>query len=197
MATLQAVELPPGWKKIQGGPKFNNTRIMNSGGFVNIQQNWPYALWEFTVSYLRSDLETVNGNRFDDIYNFFLNRGGAYAFLVSDPTDYTAVMRAGTGHVVSISGVYRLVKRYPDISGSGYYTRIITRPTSPVVLGGGATGGTVDYTTGIVTGISSPGTWTGSFRIPMMFGDDKLNYECEPSGVITAMNVPLFENREA
>jgi uncharacterized protein (TIGR02217 family) len=67
-------------------------------------------------------------------------------------------------------GVYQLTKRYQvgiDEDGDPVYQdRYIYKPVSgTVVLSGG---GSVDYTTGLVTG-GGAGTWGGEFDVPMRF----------------------------
>lgn len=194
--TLDTTPFPTGWTRYSGEARFNNTRVENPAGYVVINQNWPYALWSYEVDFLRSEYESQNDLRMDDLHNFFLNRAGARAFLFDDVFDDTHSDRRATAKVELIGGVYRLTKRYPDTVGGGYYTRLITRPrVGTIGLQGGAASGVLDYATGIVTGISSVGTWTGSFDVPCIFLDDGLKYEVGADGAVRGLTVKLREIR--
>jgi len=176
--------LPDGHTGLTGGPRFNNVLIEGESGQIDIVQRWPYALWEGTVSYVKSEVETVDKHRFSKLNNFFLNRQGAYGFLLRDKFDKAHSDQDATAHVELINGVYRLTKHYPDVVDGEYYTRKITRPDNPVVLTGDAVGGTVDYETGIVTGIAAAGGWTGTFKVPCVFLEPKLERQVSNSGLV-------------
>jgi len=64
-------------------------------------------------------------------------------------------------------GVYQLTKRYQV--GALYKDRPIYKPVTGTIVLSGA--GTVDYTTGQVTG-SAGGTWGGEFDLPMRFSSN-------------------------
>jgi len=70
----------------------------------------------------------------------------------------------------STPGVYQLTKRYQvglDENGDPVYQdRYIYKPVSGTIQL--SSGGSVDYTTGLVTG-GSGGTWGGEFDVPMRF----------------------------
>lgn len=202
MAYQTALQLPPGYTRISdAGAMFDVTRAGRPGNW-DLNQNDPFAVWEFTVSYVRQEyIRDVDGanpaqileanERFNKIYSFFLKVASSVAFLVDDPLDNWSTSMDGTGTVELIDGVYRLGKRY------GTYWHPITRPKGgTVVLGGGAAGGTLNNNNGIVTGISSNGTWEGGFWRPMIFMNTKLSYEATPDGIIRAFSIPLQENLE-
>lgn len=184
MAIVNEILLPDGWTRITGDRRFDVTRVGRPGRW-SIQQNDPYSVLQMTVSYLRSDFETADDLRFDDIYSFFLNTGAATGFLVDDPFDNTTAIRNGAGVVVEINGVLRLAKDYGD------YVHPITRPKTGAVLGGGATGGTIGAG-GIVTGASA-GTWVGGYYWPMIFADNGIKYTRNAEGTIESFDVPLEE----
>lgn len=185
--------LPTGYSAITGGLRFNNILIEGDSGQVDTVIRWPYALWEGSVSYVKSEVETVDKYRFSKINNFFLNRQGAYGFLLEDKYDHTHDAQEATPMVEEINGVWRLTKRYPDVVEGVYYTRKITRPVEDsIVLTGGAAGGVLDPDTGIVTGIVAEGSWTGQFKVPCIFLEPKLERSVTPSGKVT-LNVKLRE----
>jgi len=186
MATLLEISLPEGWTELTSEPSRNLTRVGRSGRWTFID-NDDYAIWKFGVNYLRSDYETGAALRIDTLHNFFL-RAVANAFLVSDPADNTAAKRDGAGLIVQVNGTWRLVKRY----GASGYQHPITRPDVDVVL----SAGTLDFDTGIVSGISSPGTWTGSFFRPCVFQENGLKLQISPNGTVAAVNVALEEQLE-
>lgn len=172
MASFLNTLLPLGWTRISGGPKFNNTRVGRPGRW-QVEQNDPYAIWEFQVSYLRSDYETAPELTIDNLYSFWLNSGAAYCFKVDDLMDNTVSANVGSGVIAQVNGVWRLMKQYD----SGYL-HPITRPKSDVVVNAG----TLDFNTGIVSGISAAGSWTGGFYRPMIFLEDSLKYDFAPNG---------------
>lgn len=189
MATITEEIIPGGWVNANCSIRFNTTIAEQANGFDESQINWPVALLNIRVSYLRSAYESIPGLRFDDLYAFFCNcRGMGYGFLVDDVIDNTDATCNGAGIIELVNGVYRLTKSY----SAGSYRRYITRPKGDVVV----SAGTLDFDTGIVTGISSAGTWTGSFQTPMRFASDDLSYGLLPDGTINVIEVPLREERE-
>jgi hypothetical protein len=186
MATLLEISLPDGWTELTAEPGFNITRVGRPGRW-NFIVNDDYAYWKFGVNYLRSDYETAAAKRIDVLHNFFL-RAAANAFLVSDPADHTDSDRDGNGLIVQVNGVWRLVKEY----GSSGYRHPITRPDDDVVV----SAGTLNFDTGVVSGISSPGTWTGSYFRPCVFQENGLKLQISPNGVVAAVNVALEEQLE-
>lgn len=186
MATLIEISLPPDWTELTAEPWFDITRVGREGRWTFIS-NDDYAVWKYSVNYLRSDYETSATKRIDTLHNFFL-RARAAAFLVDDPTDNTDATRDGAGLIVQVNGVWRLVKRY----GANGYQHPVTRPNDDVVV----SAGTLDFDTGIVTGISSAGTWTGGFKRPCVFQENGLKLQISPNGVVAAVNVALEEQLE-
>ena len=193
MAQVLEVQLPGGFTRIVGEPCFDTTRVGQIGRW-DINQNDPFAVWKITVSYVRESADEDASRRFDGIYNFFLVTGASLAFEVDDPIDNTAEAIGGEGHVEQINGVYRLTKHYKF--GALTYVHPITRPKTDVVLSGSAAGGLLDHSTGIVSGINAPGRWSGGFCRPMVFQNQGLRYEADPSGIVRALDVPLEENLE-
>ena len=186
MATLIAITLPSGWTELVSEPMADNTRVGRPGRWQFIS-NDDYLTWKLTANYLRSEYEAATGLRIDALHNFFL-RANAAAFLVSDVQDNTAATRDGAGLILQVGANWRLMKRY----GASGYVHPITRPGNDVVV----SAGTLDFNTGIVTGISSAGTWTGSFKRPCVFAENGLKLQMTPNGIVTAVAVALEEQLE-
>jgi len=83
-------------------------------------------------------------------------------------------------------GVYQLVKRYQvgvdEDSNPVYQDRNIFKPVVDSVILSGA--GTVDYTTGLVTGAAPGTTWGGLYDVPVRF-DSNLPVEIEGPNVMS------------
>lgn len=160
--------------RVQAGPMFQLDQTAFPTGFVHTNAPWPYALWGYTLQYKGRNED------FREIQGFWLARqGGAYGFFLKDFTDFSD---EGMGKVVLVDGVYRLVKEYPDYNDYNPYQRWITRPlTGTITLSG--VGGTpvIDYATGIVSGASSTGTWTGQYDVPCVFANDSCRPTYEPA----------------
>lgn len=155
---------------------------------------WPTVRYSYTIQYVARATST----KFRNLLSFILARKhNAYGFRLYDWTDHDDW---GNGRVALVNGVYRLVKDYDDSINP--YTRIITKPINGTVVLSGV-GGTpvIDYTTGIVSGASSTGTWTGEFNVPVRFnfpeGQEQAFYRVVPSGEeefnVFVDNVPLIE----
>ena len=192
MAQTLTIQLPPNWTTLSGGPVFDTTRTGRPGRW-DINLNDPFAVWEFSVTYVRERAETTSGHTFDEVLAFFVATGSAYAFLVDDVLDNTDSSGQGSGVVEILNGVLRLAKHY-TFAGTTY-VHPITRPKAGIALAGGAAGGAVDLTTGVVTGAAA-GTWTGGFYRPMIFLGSGLKYDLTPDGLVRNFTVSLQENLE-
>jgi hypothetical protein len=193
MAVTLAAQLPPGYTRLTGDLLFDTTKT-GVPGYYNINQADPFAIWQLTVSYSRPQYEELTGQRFDNVYSFFLNTGGSYAFKVEDPLDNTDSAMNGEGWIENINGIYRATKHYKF--GSLVYVHPITRLQDGVILSGGVAGFEVDLETGIVPGATSTGRWTGKFLRSMIFAQSGLRYETDPSGLVKSIDVVLQENLE-
>jgi uncharacterized protein (TIGR02217 family) len=169
----------------QGGPSYSTSIVTTLAGFEQRNANWsrPRYKWTATVPY--GDIDAFN-----ELLDFFHARSGQlYAFRFQDPADYTA-----TGEALILDPLiskYRLAKTYS--SGGVGLVRYITRPVSGSVTFSG--GGTLDYTTGIITG-GAAGTWSGQFDVPVRFATDDFTLTLEQVDVGTAA-IDLIEVREA
>jgi uncharacterized protein (TIGR02217 family) len=171
----------------QGGPSYNTNVVTTLAGYEQRNANWsmPRYSWTATVPY--GDQAT-----FDELLAFFHARAGQlYGFRFSDPADNTAVDQPVWHDTVA--GVWRLAKAYP--SGPVTLLRKITRPVLTTVTL--SHGGTVDYSTGIVTGGATDGsnTWSGQFDVPVRFAKDAFTLTMQQVDVGIA-SVDLIEIRE-
>lgn len=150
-----------------GGPTFFNNRVVTPSGQrkVNIRRTQP--LGTYAVGLGVRTQEQLN-----ELHAFFMAcYGGAVAFRYRDWADYKVT--AAQGILKSLpDGKKQLYKRYA-ISESFHFDRLIQKPVQGTVsLFGGA--GTVDYTTGIVTGATAT-AWSGEFDVPVAFSGDSFS----------------------
>lgn len=185
MATLVEVALPSGWVAMEPEWDLDRTYVGRDGNYTIIK-NCDYFAVKTTISYRRSEYETATDLRFDEVANFFRRLVGN-AFLLTDPDDSTHNAQAGEGLILQVGGVWRLMKRY---GGSSGYVHPITRPNS-VVLSAGTLG-----PLGVVTGISSEGSWAGTYYRPTIFLPGGLKWTRRPDGIIEAMSVMVQEQLE-
>ena len=195
--------------KAVGGPGFST--VVNAGfsGQEQRNQNWQFARAKYTISLQTPSASQFTGTRqqfIDLLQAFFLAVAGkANGFRLYDHKDNTFTSEA----LVSLGGgSYQLVKRY--VSGPNTYIRTISKPigspavdytgaalANSVTFSGGS--GTVNYETGIVTGVSGTPLASGQFHFPVRFDTDDLGIQIEESFVqggetIISMNsVPLVE----
>lgn len=173
-----------------GGPGFlTNIAVMESGA-ESRNQNWEFDRAEFEVSHA-ARLPA----QWRPLRAFFMNmRGRANSFRFHDPLDYVAAV--GEGLYIDSGADKQMVKRYTF--GSTTYDRIITKPVvGSITLVGG---GTLDYTTGIVTG-GTPTGWSGQFDLHCRFDTDRMRHETIDrnlaSGLIVGwQSIPIVEVRE-
>jgi len=190
MASFLNALLPSGYRGLTILPTANNTREGRPGRWTFIA-NDDFKTWKYEALYRRSWMEAEgvvdDSIRFNEVLNFFL-RADAYCFLVDDPLDNTAAMGRGTGIIKQYGGAYRLFKRY----GIDGYEHPITRPRNDVTV----SAGTLDFNTGVVTGINAPGTWTGTFLKPCVFMQNGLRMEIGENGVCDVAAIALEQQLE-
>jgi uncharacterized protein (TIGR02217 family) len=107
--------------------------------------------------------------------------GRLNGFRFRDPFDYKD--EGAGGFVAGSGGKMQMVKTYTV--GSSTYVQTITKPVSGTITITG--GGSLDYTTGLVTG-GSPTAWTGNFDVPCRFGDDVPQAGLDSSGGLWSWN---------
>lgn len=150
----------------QVGPEYQTTVVVVNSGYESRNADWQTARLRFEVG-----MRPMRKADTDALIAFFRSvKGRAHGFRFRDWSDYQA--KSGEGVVVPVvGGGYRLAKRY----ASGGLTEL--RPISKPVAGTLAvSGGSVDYTTGLVSGGAGV-TWTGEFDVPCRFDTDRMELE--------------------
>ena len=180
-----AVRLPVDVEKeAVGGPVWNTDVVIGGSGFVSTNQRWERPLYRFDISYGIQTLADLN-----DVRDVFMGaRGRAYGFRFKDWADYeipliTNVIGTGDG----VETAFQIYKVYNHTVRP--FSRKITRPVSgtmevqvagvPYTEGAGATGYSVNYSTGIITFNVAPPNLDAiyckcQFDVPVMFSDDSL-----------------------
>lgn len=151
-----------GLQAVTGGPSFR-TDVSTTGNGTE-QRNGIAGVHARRMFRINTDvLDTTTR---DAALTFFTaRRGSTDSFRFRDPFDYTATAQP----LIAVSGGRQIVKRYTV--GAYTYDRPIQKPVSGTVSLTG--GGSIDYSTGIVTG-GAGGTWSGEFDIQARFLDDRL-----------------------
>lgn len=195
---IDAFEFPLNARRLGPSVEAALTILTNFTGNEVINQNRSQLRRVFNAAFgVRSlaDLRILS--------TFFHAMGGPLnGFLVKDWTDFQATTGLTTlatgitvqGRSTAATGGYQLEKWYTV--GARIHKRKITRPKSGTVTL--STGGTIDYTTGIVSGAGSAPDWTGDFFVPCRFAQknlpaDLLMYRADGSGNTEVPDVPMIE----
>lgn len=191
---------------VRGKVKRTNSRVQHGEtGYMSINAVSSQALREFELGTVPLRIE--DWQRIQAFHEITL--GGAYGFLVEDPSDCIAT----GGAIVPMPAVgatpayYQLVRRYVEPKSGRYSDRPITRPqVSSIVLataeGAPVTGYTVDPLTGRVTGGDPTALqWSGRFYVPVHFQSDDLDWDLVVAGgydqrFLAGPSVVLSEIRE-
>jgi uncharacterized protein (TIGR02217 family) len=171
MAFLETPRFPdkPSFQ-LTGGPGFSTSIAELDSGLEFSNRNWDQARHQYVVSFDARKPEVVN-----DLLGFFYGVGGMHGYFRlkdwldyrdTDPGGYVATSTAGVFAVIDATH-HQMVKRYT--CGALVHNRTIRKPVSGKVSVTG--GGTLDYTTGIVTG-GAPSAWSGEFDVPVRFNTD-------------------------
>ena len=172
---------------IHGKESFKNDRVTTDSGAQYVNQVWSRSMREYTfatIPMLREDWDYLRSI-------FGVTRGGAYGFLLEDPTDYHTTSE--TVHVQTLGvmaslggGTYQLYKRYLHIASGRYEDRKTTRIEAASFQAFDGAGGTlvasVDPDTGIATIAGTPASWSGRFYVPVQFQSDAIDWTLEASG---------------
>jgi uncharacterized protein (TIGR02217 family) len=136
--------------------------------YANANRSDPVGEWDLSAG--RQYLYWGNIKRIMALH--MVTRGQSKGFLFRDPADYRA--DTGEGFVVNVGGTLYLSKRYiPDAAQPSYYhERVCKRPISGTVTISG--GGSVNYTTGVVTGTTAGTACTFHFLKAVRFTNDRL-----------------------
>lgn len=167
-----------------GGPVFNTTVNMSTGGKEQRQINWSYPRGRWTCSVPRGRQDQL-----DYLTAFFRTRfGRGHTFRFKDWSDYS-MARQSQFTTNSVLAAVQITKYY--ISGPTTASRLITKPVSGtarcwvngvlITEGGGGTQFSVNYATGILTIGSTHAATTGQvvefecqFDVHVRFESDEL-----------------------
>ena len=145
-------------------------------GYEGVNLVRPYTLgrWAFAA------MGDTSQDSMQKLWAFYLARREAYGFELKDNIDNTDFAMAGVGVILMLAGAYRLCKRYADPIRP--YVRVITHPVAETLsLNCPGTNLTVERGSGIVRGASGPGSWTGSFRVPVRFERGATSLSAKPA----------------
>lgn len=177
-----------------GGGMFNTDVQMTASGQEQRNSNWSFARAEYSGNLITPVDRIADALQFiEDMRTFHYVVGGKRdGFRFYDHLDCSAALEP----MLHISGnQYQLQKTYS--LGGRTYARTITKPITSAVLDyqgnalansvsiTGASGGTMDPATGLITFASVSGTPTATFRyhIPVRFTSDKFEPEVEESNI--------------
>lgn len=183
-----------------GGPSFRTTVISADSGaetrvgwWINGRSSWNIS----TGVKSRTQMTTL-------IAFFRARKGKLRGFRFKDWTDYTATRELFWNGVAAAP--VRLVKTYSDGSGQTEVrtiwkpvlttVQIYTAPSggSPLTVG---VDYTIDYTTGIITGLTGGGGhnyyWTGQYDVPVRFDTDEMQVNLEDFDIRQWDSIPIIE----
>ena len=180
----------------QGGPRYNTIVTAVNSGYEYSNINWDQARHQYDAS---MGIRTMS-ELYDLIQFFHIARGKGHYFRYKDWGDYKSCPVDDTptkddqlfGVGDNSTTEFQLVKTY-DLGGTITNQRTISKPvgvdendtTILIALNtvlqteGSGSDYTIDYSTGIVTFNSAPGssvniTWGGEFDVPCRFDTDEL-----------------------
>lgn len=170
------------------------------GGFgVEIAGNGNKEWRNLTSSLPRYEFEVSHAARLPEHWRplqaFFLNMCAQfYSFRFLDHLDYVVSTGEGAFDEIDASH-FQMVKLYQF--GSQTFRRRITKPINGTINLTG--GGTVDYSTGIVTG--TPSAWTGQFHVHARFNTDRMERETitryQGDYIVGWASIPVVEIKAA
>jgi uncharacterized protein (TIGR02217 family) len=154
-----------------GGPGFRTDIVRVNSGHEYRNQGIEKALGKWTVAH-----NALNEEDSEALRAFFLIAAGAFnGFRFKDASDYIVEQSEGVLQLVTGS-TYQFYKKYAF--GGVEYLRKIQKPVNGTVTIYGATGGTISYTAGTITGATgTPTAWAGEFDVPCRFGTDEMELE--------------------
>jgi hypothetical protein len=152
---------------VRGKSSRLNTRTVNQGGFTDATPIWTSSLREYDLGYVPMRVDAWHA--ITGLHE--VTQGGAYGFLMEDPTDSYitpaqgvllpfATVLTGTGGLGYGVPTYYLGKRYTSTGSTRYNDRKITRPKgtisllrsgAAVTIGAAPGNATLNADTGLVT----------------------------------------------
>lgn len=172
---------------VHGKESFKNERVVTDSGLQYVNQAWTRSLREYTfatIPMLREDWDYLRAI-------FGITRGGAFGFLLEDPTDSHTTSETDYVETIGVmaalgGGTYQLYKRYLHKASGRYEDRKITRPLSAGFAAYNVSDtlltSSVDPATGIATISGTPTYWVGRFYVPVQFQSDAIDWTLEASG---------------
>lgn len=141
-----------------GGPEWSTLVVPLDNGREQRNGQWLYPRHRYSAQY--QNLAAADRNTI--LTAFHAARGKLHAFRFKDHNDFTATAQP----LVSVNGTLYLGKAYTFGSETSY--RLIQAPVTATLSGAGS----VDMTTGVVTGANPADTWTGTFDVWVRFDSD-------------------------
>lgn len=192
----------------RGKIKRANARVaLGDTGFMSVNAASAQGLREYEIDTVPMRLEG-----FQTLQAFHeVTFGGAYGFLIEDPSDCVATRSsiALMPAVGSEPAYYQLQRRYIDPKSGRYWDRPVTRPQAASFQlfnadGSVFTGSHSLYdATGRITASVDPATltWSGRFWVPVHFQDDDLDWDLVAPGgfdqrFVASRGIILQEVRE-
>ena len=160
----------------KGGPGFLTRIVSTSAGFEYRSGQWVQQRGSWMLSHgIKQPTDVAT------LLSFFYAVGGrGNGWRFQDWNDYTD---GGVGNIATnpSTGNLQLNKLYTApaalVGSTPTFTRWIQKPVPGTVSFTG--GGTLDYTTGVVSGGTVNSTWTGQFHVPCRFDVDRIDLQIE------------------
>jgi uncharacterized protein (TIGR02217 family) len=160
-----------------GGRSWQTTVVQTYGGDEYRNAAWSRRLGRWTLSEALRSTNPLSSHYLGTVLEMHtLAFGRLGGFRMRDWQDYkdNDGMKTGTaaGTWLAIDATHwQMYKTYTLSPNS--YVQIIQKPRTGIVIGGHS-GGTLDLTTGILTGGSggTPSGWTGTYDVPVRFDSD-------------------------
>jgi uncharacterized protein (TIGR02217 family) len=169
----------------RGGPMWSTRISVTGAGYEYRNAEWSHVRGKWNVGFgARSDddIETL-------IAFFNARQGKAYSFRFRDPLDHRVTLQALQTNPAT--GLVQCAKLYT--SGGVTYTRFITLPVSGSVTGLG--GGSVSYTTGVVTGAAAGTVVSFLYDNKVRFDTDYLDGNAIRDGLGSWDDIAVVEVR--
>lgn len=177
-------------REATGGPGGQTTVIKGGNAKEKRNIDFPDSVSEWQIMWVAHAQEA----KFTNLVSFFrARRMRGYGFRFFDWTDHDD-WGMGVVKLDANIGKYRLYKEYDDDIRPAL--KPIYKPISGTVELAGvddATADDIDYTTGIIEGATSEGTWTGQFNLPVRFDSDKMRFRVTPDLNVIWEGIPVIE----
>ena len=191
---------------MQGGAEYSTDIIELFSGYEQRNSNWAQPRMRYTTTHpvkTQAQMNTL-------IAFFRARKGKANGFRFRDWSDYTAIAQSiGTGNNTNhafqlqksyVSGSTTSIRTTKKIVASGSQITTVPKIYLNSVLKTETTDYTLDYTTGIVTFVTAPGTGVAitadfEFDVPVRFDTDTMTIRQEYGQEFYWENIALIEVR--